>query len=199
MDCCTLSPMRKLLLLQGGGAGAHEADQELAASLRHELGRSYEVQFPTMPDEASPDYARWKPHVAEELAALPEGAFLAGHSLGAAFLLKYLSEEKVEHRPGGVFLLAAPYWGGDGWRYEGYERLTLAETAAAKLASWPLFLYHGRDDKIVPFSHLALYAKLLPHAVVRPLDGRGHQFNNDLSVCAADMKRLADQPVTTAS
>jgi predicted alpha/beta hydrolase family esterase len=187
--------MREILFLQGGGEGAHEVDAELAAALRRALGRSYRVRFPAMPDEGDPDYARWKPRIADELAALPEGAFLAGHSVGASFLLKFLSEEHVESRRGAVFLLATPYWGGDGWRYEGYERVALGEAAAATLARWPVFLYHGRDDETVPFSHLALYAKALPHAIRRPLDGRGHQFDNDLSEVAADMKRLADAEI----
>ena len=54
----------------------------------------------------------------------------------------------------------------------------------------PVFLYHGRDDEIVPFAHAGLYAKALPHAVVRPLDGRNHQLNDDLSEVAADIRRL---------
>jgi len=185
--------MKQIFFLQGGGEGAHAADGELVASLRRALGSSYDVRFPTMPDEGEPDYVRWKPRIAEELAALPEGAFVAGHSVGASLLLKFLAEEDVKNHVGAVFLLAAPYWGGDGWRYEGYERVALGEGAAAKLASWPVFLYHGRDDETVPFSHLALYAKALPHAIIRPLDGRGHQFDNDLSEVAADMKRLADR------
>ena len=181
--------MRDILFLQGGGDGAHEVDRELAATLGRALGTSYRVRFPAMPDEGDPDYARWKPRIADELASLADGSLLAGHSLGASFLLKFLSEERIEHRRSAVFLLATPYWGGDGWRYEGYERVALADGAAAKLASWPLFLYHGRDDKTVPFSHLALYAKALPHAITRALDGRGHQFDNDLSEVAADIKQ----------
>ncbi len=42
----------------------------------------------------------------------------------------------------------------------------------------------------MPFAHLALYTGALPDATVREFDGRGHQFNNDLSEVAADIKRL---------
>jgi hypothetical protein len=42
----------------------------------------------------------------------------------------------------------------------------------------------------VPFAHLAIYAKKLPQATIREFDGRGHQFNNDLSEVAADIKSL---------
>jgi hypothetical protein len=43
---------------------------------------------------------------------------------------------------------------------------------------------------VIPFAHLALYAEQLPQASVREFDGRGHQFNNDLSEVAADIISL---------
>jgi pimeloyl-ACP methyl ester carboxylesterase len=92
--------------------------------------------------------------------------------------------------------MAVPFWGGDGWRYEGYEELELPKDLAAKLSQeTPLFLYHCRDDDIVPYEHLALYKRLLPHAVMHPLDKGGHQFNNDLAPVAQDILMAADRPV----
>ena len=97
----------------------------------------------------------------KELEALADGAIVIGHSLGASFLLKYLSEEIVGKIIAGLFLIATPYWGGRGWRYEGYERVALREDFAAKLPrGTPVYLYHGRDDEIVPFAHLDELQKL---------------------------------------
>jgi hypothetical protein len=45
-------------------------------------------------------------------------------------------------------------------------------------------------DKIVPFSHLDLYATALPQAFTRRLAGRDHQLNNDLSEVARDIRGL---------
>jgi uncharacterized protein len=42
----------------------------------------------------------------------------------------------------------------------------------------------------VPFEHLALYAGRLPQATVREVEGRGHQFGDDLSEVAEDIARL---------
>jgi len=53
-----------------------------------------------------------------------------------------------------------------------------------------IFLYHSRDDEVVPFADLALYTEDLPRATVREFGERGHQFNNDLTEVAADIKRL---------
>ena len=182
---------KQILFIQGGGAGAYQEDEKMVASLRNALGTVYEVRYPQMPSESDPDYEFWKGQIRKELAVLQGKVILIGHSLGSSFLLKYLAEEKVEKRIAGMFLMATPYWGGDGWQYEGYERVALPEGFASKLPSEaPIFLYHNRDDDIVPFAHLALYAEKLPQATIRALDGRGHQFNNDLSEVASDIANL---------
>ncbi len=69
------------------------------------------------------------------------------------------------------------------------DDLKLPRGIVAKLSKIPrIFFYHSRDDKIVPFAHLALHAARLPRATIRELDGRGHQLGNDLSDVAADIR-----------
>jgi predicted alpha/beta hydrolase family esterase len=144
-----------------------------------------------MPDEDNAPYEQWKQHIEKELAAMQEPIMLIGHSVGASVIMKYLSEMEGKKPIVGIFLIAAPFWGGDGWRYEGYEELELPQGIAAKLPKdIAIFLYHCRDDEIVPFDHLALYAQVLPQATVRQLDEGGHQLNNDLSAVAKDVKIL---------
>ena len=92
-------------------AGSIEEDKKLAANLRDVLGAAYDVRCPKMPDEDRPEYGAWRDRIARELAAPDGEVILVGHSLGASFLLKYLSEEKVEKPVAGMFLIAAPYWG----------------------------------------------------------------------------------------
>jgi predicted alpha/beta hydrolase family esterase len=181
----------QILFIQGGGAGAYEADQQLVTSLHRALGTAYELLYPKMPHESEPDYRNWKTQIGKELSHLKNGAILVGHSLGGSFLLKYLSDAKVEKSFAGIFLIATPYWGGDGWRYEGYELVTLPKDFPSKLESGtPIFFYHSRDDETVPFAHLALYARKLPEATIHALDDGGHQLKNDLSQVAVDIKSL---------
>jgi len=72
----------------------------------------------------------------------------------------------------------------------------LPEGFASKLPGGaPIFLYHSRDDDIVPFAHLALYAEKLPQATIRVFDGGGHQFNNDLSQVASDIASLQKEEI----
>jgi uncharacterized protein len=179
---------KQVLFIHGAGDGAYEEDAKLAESLRRALGQGYEVTYPAMPNEDDAQYDDWKALIEKELAKMQGQVILAGHSVGASTLLKYLSEVKAE-KPAGIFLMATPFWGGDGWLYDGYEELELPSDLAAKLPqSTPVFMYHCRDDATVPYEHLALYKKLLPHATIREPDEGGHQLNNDLSLLAQDIK-----------
>lgn len=182
---------KQILFIQGAGEGAYAADKKLADSLKRSLGTAYTVQYPAMPHEDEPDYAAWKHQIEEELAKTKGPVILVGHSLGGSMLIKYLSEVEIKNQIAGIFLIAIPFWGGDGWLYEGYEELELADGFAARLPrSVPIFLYQGRNDEIVPFDHLALYAKALSQATVRELDDRNHQLNDNLTDVANDIKQL---------
>jgi len=161
------------------------------ASLRAALGAAYEVRYPKMPKESDPDYQRWRPQIRKELTSMKGNVISVGHSLGGSFLLKCLSGEKIERQVVGLFLIATPYRGGDGWRYEGYEAVALPEDFPSRLPKGtPIFFYHSRDDEVVPFAHLALYEDKLPQATIRVFDGRGHQLNTDLSEVVAGIKSL---------
>ena len=178
----------RVLFVHGGGEGAYEEDRKMAANLREALGTAYDVRHPKMPDEDRPEYEAWKEQIATEIAALDGEVVLVGHSLGASILLKYLSEEGAGNPVAGLFLIAPPYWGIEDWEVGEYE---LRRDFATKLPEdLPTFFYHSRDDEWVPFAHPALYARRLPRATIRELDGRGHQLDNDLSEVASDIRRL---------
>ena len=71
------------------------------------------------------------------------------------------------------------------------DEFKLDEDRASKLLkALPIFFYHSRDDDIVPFAHLAAHTEKFPQATIREFDGRGHQFNNDLSEVVVDIKGL---------
>jgi hypothetical protein len=179
-----------VLFIQGGDEGAHKADAVLAKSLQRALGDEYDVHYPQMPDESKPDMQTWKTKITRELEALDGRVMLVGHSIGGATLLNYLSEEDVAKPIAGLFLLAVPSWDEENWNF---ENLKLPRDLGARLLSIPqIFLYHNRDDEIVPFRHLALHATRLPRAIVREGNRGGHQFGNDLVNVASDM-RIATQ------
>jgi uncharacterized protein len=182
---------KHVLFIQGAGEGAHHEDKKLADNLRQTLGSDYDVRYPVMPDEDNAPYDQWKQQVETELAGMSGPVHLVGHSVGASILAKCLTEIDVDHPVAGIFLISTPFWGGDGWQYEGYQQLELPIDFAARLPQdAPVFLYHCQDDAIVPFRHLALYARILPKATVRAFERGGHQLNNDLTVLAEDIINL---------
>ena len=179
---------KQVLFIQGAGEGAYEADEKLARSLRAMLGSEYDVRYPKMPEEEDQGYEAWRAQISRELATFDDKVILVGHSAGSSMLLKYLAEEYVENSVVGIFLIAAPYWGTGGWQVDEFR---LDEGRTAKfLKTLPIFFYHSQDDDIVPFTHLALHAEKFSQATVRKFNGRRHQFNNDLSEVAADIKSL---------
>ena len=182
----------KLLFIQGGGQGAYAIDRELAATLQNSLGKGYEVRYPKMPKEDDPAYGRWKGQLTKELAA-PEVSMIVAHSVCGPILLRYLADEKLPDRITALFFLAAPYVGSGGWSADDgdFGELVQRKNFKSQVAgTLRLFFYHNRDDKIVPFAHLALYEDKLPRATVRAFDRGGHQFDNGLSSLVRDITRF---------
>lgn len=180
-----------VVFIQGAGNGAYDEDKLLAESLRRALGPRFEIRYPAMPNEEGALYQHWRQRIEQELAGIPDPVVIVGHSIGASVIMKWLSELTDERPLDGIYLLACPFWGGDGWRYEGYEALALPSGFSARLpAGMPVYLYHCRDDAIVPFDHLALYAQALPQAIVHAFDHGGHQFGDDLFAVARDISTM---------
>lgn len=179
---------KQVLFIQGGGDDGYNADAPMVQSLRQALGDGYEVLYPKMPnDENAPDFG-WLQQIGKEMETLKDGAILAGHSLGASMLLKYLSENEATKNFAGLFLVAPPYWSGD---EDWVQGLKLHPDFAKSLPqNVPLFFYHSKDDEEVPFAQLDFYRHYLPSATFTEVDQGGHQFNHDLGSVAQDMKGL---------
>jgi predicted alpha/beta hydrolase family esterase len=112
-------------------------------------------------------------------------AILVGHSVGAAILLMMLLEDEMHARIGGALLIAAPFIGPGGWEIPGFA---LPQDSQEKIpAAVPLYFYHSEDDETVPITHARLYAHAFPRAVFRRVQGRNHQFNEDLRIVAEDI------------
>jgi hypothetical protein len=124
-----------------------------------------------MPQPTDPQYQRWAQRI-EQLIAGTTSPVLVAHSFGASVLLKYLAQAAPRPSLAGLFLIATPFWGPD------FPEFALPPDFGARLRDVsPLYMYHSRDDREVPFEHLERYRRSLPQASVRLLDGRGHEFN----------------------
>jgi pimeloyl-ACP methyl ester carboxylesterase len=180
---------RQILFIQGGGAGVHdEWDDRLVESLRRGLGAGYEVRYPRMPDEDDPSYATWGPIIRCEVAALDDGAVVAGHSVGGTILVHALAEHPPEQKLAAIVLIAAPFVGTGGWPGEEFE---LPNDLGAKLPQGvPVHVFHGLQDDTAPPSHADLYAQALPQSQLHRLLGRDHQLDDDLTEVATTIAAL---------
>jgi predicted alpha/beta hydrolase family esterase len=139
-----------------------------------------------MPRPQHPQYWTWARRI-DELIRSSRQPILVGHSFGASVLLKYLAETVRRPAFAGLFLVATPFWGPD------FPEFALPSDFGQRLRDVsPICLYHSRDDAETPFRHLARYRSAFPHATVRVLDGRGHEFNQtQFPELAADIRALA--------
>ena len=182
-------PSKNVLFIQGAGDVGYEGDLKLVASLRKALGTVYKVHYPEMPTDEVPYFGSgWLKKIDEGISSFKGAIILAGHSLGASMLLKYLSEKKIKKNISGIFLVAPPFWSGkEDWK----QPLKLQEDFSDKLPKdIPTFFYQCKDDDVVPFDHFTLYKQNIPWAVFREMSHGGHQLNNDLTPVADDIKSL---------
>jgi predicted alpha/beta hydrolase family esterase len=177
-----------LFLHSAGSQGMNEGSSNLVADLKNKLGAQYEVLYPIMPHPENPQYKLWKAKL-KKVLAVPKGKMiLVGHSLGGSVLLKYLSENKFNKPVAGLFLIATPYWGKEGWKI---AKFMLKEDFASKLRPIPeIFFYHCSGDDVVSLDHLHAYKQKLPQAKVRVIEGDEHQFNGGLTEIIEDIKNL---------
>ena len=180
---------RTVLFIHGAGDGGYEGDVDLVVSLRKALGTGYKVHFPQMLTDEEPYFgAGWPKQIGREISSIKGEIILAGHSLGASMLLKYLSENKTKENIAAVFLIAAPFWSGnEDWM----KPLKLQKDFADKLSKdIPFFFYQCKDDDVVPLEQFKLYKQKVPWAVFREMRRGGHQLDNDLTPVANDIKLL---------
>lgn len=175
---------KQVLFIQGGGDDGYTEDAKLVASLKQELGNEYEINYPHLQSDDSPDFG-WLKQIGDEINKHNDGVILVAHSLGASFLLKYLSENNISKRVGSIHLIATPFWQGE---EEWKQGLKLEEDFTKYLPkNTSITFYHCVDDEEVPFKHFELYKHKLPIASFRIIESGGHQLNNNLSPIAKEI------------
>jgi len=183
----------QVLFVQGAGSGTYdEWDSRMVDSLRRELGDSYDVRYPRLPDEDDPRYATWSAAIRREIAALDDGAVVVGHSVGGTILVHALAERPPARELALIVLVAAPFVGAGGWPGDEFE---LPDDLGARLPRGvPVRVFHGLGDETVPPSHADRYADALPQALLYRLPGRDHQLDDDLGEVARVITRDVPPP-----
>jgi uncharacterized protein len=130
--------------------------------LQGELGNEYDVLLPSMPNKTNAKYAEWKLWF-ERIAEIAEDdVILVGHSLGAIFLAKYLSEEAFPKRIRATFLVAAPY-GDESTEDLGDFKIETISDRFKEQAGEVVF-YFGEDDPVIAIGEMHRYQQAIPDA-----------------------------------
>lgn len=159
------------------------------ANLQNDLGEDYEVILPRMPNPNNARYAEWKIVFDKIVPLLDDEIIFIGHSLGGIFLAKYLSEESVPKKITAVFLVAAPYNTGSEW--DRNTDFVLPHDLSEFSHQVPhIFIYHSKDDPVVPFSDCLEYQKALPKAQVKTFEDRQHFNQENLPEIVDNIKAL---------
>ncbi len=137
-------------------------------NLRKIVGSKFDVITPEMPNKRDAKYLAWKLWFEKFIPYLSSGVVLIGHSLGGIFLVKYLSENKFPKSIRATFLIAPPHGEGTFTLPKNFRKLIKQGGS--------IFLYHSKDDRIVPFKNFIKYQTQLTGVTTRIFKNRGH-FN----------------------
>jgi predicted alpha/beta hydrolase family esterase len=163
----------------------------LVEHLRQGIGAEYDLLAPQLEDAENPSYARWRERLADQIASVdqPE-VILIGHSLGASVLLKFFSEEKKLPKVSAMFLIAAPFWGLDE-EWQNNEYVLKENFQHAFSDQPPVFLYHSKEDAVVPLIHAQTYKRKLSWANTREIEGSDHYFTSGLPQLMKDIVHIS--------
>jgi predicted alpha/beta hydrolase family esterase len=151
------------------------------STLREELGESYQVFMPGMPNSQNAKYEEWKIWFERHFEYLDDELILVGWSQGGYFLSKYLIENETPFIIKALFLVAAPYEladfkGEDGGDFV-FDTSRVGELAkkAARIV-----IMHSKDDFCVPYEHSLKYKSSLPEAELVTFEDKNHFLVEEL-------------------
>jgi hypothetical protein len=114
---------------------------------------------------------------------------LLGHSLGGIFLAKYLSENKFPKKILAIFLISAPYEDKDA-DYSLCDFILPKSLSRLQKQGDKIFLYHSKDDSVVPFADLEKYKQAIPGAKAVIFKNKGHFDQAEFSELIRNIRNL---------
>jgi predicted alpha/beta hydrolase family esterase len=155
--------------------------------LRKFLGEEYDVILPSMPNKFNARYEEWKLWFEKFFVFLHDEVILIGHSMGGAFLCKYLTENRFPKKIKALFLVAAVY----NKDTDGNPLHTFKLPEKLNVTTENIYIYHSKDDSVVPLSDAELYHKQFPSSLIKIFEARGHFNQEEFPEIIEDIKNLA--------
>ena len=161
-------------------------------ALAEQLGKEgYQVFTPEMPNNQNAHYKEWKIWFEKMIPFLNDDVILVGHSLGGIFLPKYLSENIFPKKIKSVILVSPPY---DDESLEPPLADFRLEKPLGQFAQQcsNIYVVHGDQDPIVPYSHAEKYIKELPGAKLITIKGGDHFTQPEFPELVELIKKISE-------
>ena len=143
-------------------------------TLKEELSE-YDVFKPTMPNSKNAKYEEWKIWFERYIPHLNDGLICVGWSQGGYFFAKYLIENPAPVKIKALFLVAAPFqpddFGGEDGGDFAFDSSRVGELSEK---AEKIFLYHSKDDFVVPYEHALKFKEMLPEAALVTFEDKNH-------------------------
>ncbi len=158
-------------------------------TLQETLGSTFDVFQPRMPNSNNAQYSEWKIVFEKILDQVDDNVIVVGHSLGALFIVKYLSENNPTRKIRSLFLIASPL---DDETDESLGSFVVDSDKVKNIhkRTEKIYFYFSKDDPVVAFSEAEKYMKKFPDAIFRILDGRGHFKQENIPELVLDLQSL---------
>jgi predicted alpha/beta hydrolase family esterase len=159
-------------------------------TLSFSLPSDWQMIFPEMPSAENATYKARTIRFEKHLPYLTwEKIVLIGHSLWWRFLCKRLSENNFPKKINQLHLVAACI-SADGVEWEGSADFGFDYVFLPNLEIQcdEIFLYHSRDDEVVPYEQVELLKNYLPKATLFTFETRNHFFQPAFPELLENMK-----------
>jgi predicted alpha/beta hydrolase family esterase len=144
------------------------------------LSEHHDVVAPLMPAKQNADYYAWKIWFERYMSEIVSGdtVTIIGHSLGATFILKYLTENNLPKTIDQLHLVV-PYISNEYAIYIeklGTFQFDIDSIPTIQNQCADIHIWHSKDDTVVPFDNSEKVSSYLPKAHMHIFEDRGH-FN----------------------
>ena len=156
--------------------------------LQETLGDEYQVLLPKMPNATNARYAEWAAWFTNLTQVFEDDCILIGHSLGAIFLAKYLSENSFPRRIKGTILVAAPFEDESGEDLGDFKLTEISELFIKQ--SGIVTLFFGYDDPVIVPTEIKKYTEYLPNATFHVVSAPDHFVRDEFPELVKTIKEL---------
>lgn len=156
--------------------------------LQQNLGDEYQVLLPAMPNKTNARYAEWKLWFDNLTQVFTDDCILIGHSLGALFLAKYVSENVFPRKIKATILIATPFQDETDEDLTDFKLESISDLFRDQAGK--VMLFNGDNDPVISQEDVALYKKYLPQAEFHTLSAPDHFMRVEFPELIETIKNL---------